>query len=410
MDIKKYKRESYYIILSVLNPIASMLSVLITSRYILPAAMGKIQSVLLIISYLSFLQIGIYSGLNRNIAFFKAKEDNEKVQKLVDTSYYYTKKLTILCFVLSLFFVIYSFINLDIIYSCSSILLSIMILANFFTLHFDVTFRSGQEFKTLGDIKLKESLLIIILSILPMFFNYIGYIILTGAKSLYGWFLRCKFKPYKFKGRQNLISLKELISIGFPIMMSGYIWTLFSVADQTYIAYYLSPHDLGLYNIARQCSIVIMIIPSAINTLLYPKAAIVYGKTASRKSLRPFWYKSLLLYLVTMSIITIIGYLVLPKFVEILMPKYIGGIRAGQIAILTGMTYICWGPDVIFGTLKKNILSIAIVSFLLLCFWFIAYFFREYFNTIEKVAWLRFYLFLILMVSYLILTYIYTRK
>lgn len=165
--------------------------------------------------------------------------------------------------------------------------------------------------------------------------------------------------------------------------------SVFLAADRTYIASNMSSYDMGLYTIAGYCYSMIYIIPSAVATMLYPKATARYGETGDRRSLIPLWWKSMLLYLAILAPIMIIAYFAMPPLVKIFMPKYEEGILAGKITIITCITLVSNGPSVIFGTLKKNIVYMIVVALCLGLFWLIVTIWPEMFQTIESVAILR---------------------
>lgn len=407
---KGRKNESIYLISSILYPIIGMINTIIASRYIDPSEMGVVNKYLLISTYTSFLQLGVYNGLNRNIAYYKAKGDMQLVQSMVDTSFLVGKIISLINVILSLSLFIYTLINLNIICKLSTFLLCVVASTTSLINHYDVTFRSSSEFAKLGKIKIKESILSVLFIWTPIFFSYIGYIISYSVKQVYAFILRMKGSPFENRNTYTWKSYKLLLITGFPMLIDGYLWTVFSVSDQTYIALNMSSEDMGLYNIARQCTMAIMIIPSAINTLLYPKAAALYGKYNDKKVLEKFWYKSVALYIAVMLPIAIIGYYSIPFFIEYLVPKYSGGTVAAQISILTGFSYIYFGPSVLFGTLKKNYLTIIGNLIVLSLFWGITYFFPQLYVNIENIALLRLYLFVGLMFYSMIISFILIKK
>lgn len=408
--IKSRKNESLYLISSILYPIVGMVNTVIASRYINPSDMGVINKYLLITTYTSFLQLGVYNGLNRNIAYFKAQGKYQLVQSMVDTSYLVGKIISLINITLSLSIFVYAIIYLDIICKLATFLLCVIASTTSLINHYDVTFRSSSEFGRLGKIKIKETLLSIMLIWTPILFNFIGYVFSYCIKQTYAFILRRKGTPFENKKTYSWESYKILLLTGLPMLIDGYLWTVFSVSDQTFIALNMSSEDMGLYNIARQCTMAIMIIPNAINTILYPKAADLYGRYNDKGILVKFWYKSVALYIVVMVPIALIGYYSIPFFIDYLVPKYSGGTTAAQISILTGLTYIYFGPGVIFGTLKKNYLTIVGNVIVLGLFWGITFFFPKYFMKIEDIAYLRLFLFVGLMFYSMIISYILIKK
>lgn len=409
-QISAYKNEIVYSLASVISPVITMLSALVACRYIDPSDMGVMQGALLFVTYSTFLPLGVYNGLNRNIAYYKAKDNQEKVQSMVDTSFFVSYIVLSICSIAGLINLIWNLFCGDKIHIYAALLLFLSLIAGNFSTHYEVTYRSGQEFKRLASIKNKETLCTFVLMFLPILIQSLGYVISHSAKVLWGLVLRIKDSPYSYCKTQSWESYKELIRVGFPLMVGTYLWSLMAVADQSYIAVHMPSEQLGLYNIARQCTTVMMVVPTALSTLLYPKAAGIYGKNDTAQSLQKYWLKSLGLLSGVLIPIVVLSYLLLPFFVELVMPKYIGGIGAGRIAILTGLTYIYMGPSVIYGTIRKNIINIILIGLMVCLFWTLTSLFPAYYNSIESIAWLRFFLFFAYMLFTLCITFNYTRK
>lgn len=405
--IRRRKGEILYTASNFVSPVVSMLTSFIAAAFIVPKDMGIIQSVLLLATYMNFLQLGIFNGLNRNIAFYKSRNDLDRMQDMVDTSFRVSKIISIIGLVIGVLSVFYygilAFDGFQ--YVLASILLLITLVLTPLRIHLETTYRSGQEFGQLGTIILKENLVFTILSALPIFIGYLGKIISDSIKLIVGFILRLEYLPIKAIGKGSLKSFKELLAVGFPLMISGYLWTVFTVADQSYIVTKLGTEQLGLYTLARFCMTAMIMVPTAINSLLYPKASAIYGKTMNPTDLKIFWRKSIVLLSIVLIPIIILGFLLITPLTYYFLPKYIGGINAAKITLMSGITFISMGPSVIMGTLRKNILYIIAISCSIGLFWGICLLFPSYFSTIENIAKLR--LFISSMISIFIIIYTY---
>lgn len=410
-QFKNHKSDLFYIIASIVAPFIGMLSSVVSARYVEPADLGAINRLLVILSYTSFLQLGVHNGLNRNIAYYRARKEEDKVQSMVDTSYFMTIVLSLILVAFGIGIAIYCyFASVEKITFYASLLLCVLLGFQLLSQHFDVTFRSGQEFKELGKIKWKESFFSIVCLILPALFSSVGYMISYGSKVFFGCLLRNSKCPFHFRHTQNWANYVELIKVGAPMMITGFVWGIFMVADVTFLSMFYSNEEVGLYNIATLCITAIMVIPNALNTLLYPKAAIIYGSTGERRYLRQYWLKSLGVFSIVMIPISVFAAFILPCFVDFFMPKYVGGIKCGQIALLSGVAFVSFGPSVIFGTIRKNwgILIILVVLYCL--YWATLLLIREYYIlSIESVAGIKLLFLFLYAVGVLILSYHHVR-
>lgn len=403
--IGNYKGEVNFAISNVVTSCVSMATGIIAAAFVDPEELGVIQTVLLIYTYASFLHLGVFSGLNRNLAYYKAKGDIDTMQDEINTSYKVSYVVAFVSGVIGIIAFIYYFLNgYDTIYLISSILLVASLILTPLITNIEATYKSGQEFGRLGNKKNIQSIVYLVFSFLPAFIGALGRIVAGVINLIVGYILRLINPPYKCTGRGSFKSLKDLFYTGFPILISSYIWSIINVMDKTYIASTMSSKEVGLYTIAGYCVTLFMMIPSSISALLYPKAAAIYGSTGRKEALIGFWSKSILLMVAVLVPVAVAAYFLLPPVVSCIMPKYTDGIKVAQITLLTCTTFIYFGPSALFGTLKKNSLYIVFQLFLLGLFWFVVTVFRKHFNTLEDVAWFRFVLSLIQMFFVIIYT------
>lgn len=409
--LKAYKGEAIFTVANIIQSAASMLMSVIAAAFIDPVDFGIYHSVSLILIYASFMHLGIFNGLNRNLAYYKAQGNMEIMQKCIDTSH------TVSVFVASisgmvgigvlLYFIICGF---SAVYICSAIALLVMLICQPLSNHLECTFRSGQQFGILGNIKNIQSGVFTVLSFLPYFFGLFGKVFADISSRIVALFLLEKNKPYPHQSRGDWQTWKDLFFAGAPLLLGGYIWQIFVVSDRTYIATHLSSEDMGLYTLAGYCISIFAVLPAALNTLLYPKAAAHYGQSGNKRDLLSFWRKSIILFSAVLIPLALVAYFVIPWGVNLFLPKYEEGIEVARISLLTCLTFVSMGPSVIFGTLKKNKGYIIVVLACWGAFWLTTTLFPQYFTTIESVALLRFALSFILMIYTILQTYLLITK
>ncbi len=403
----QHKGEANFTLSNIITSIVAFISGIIAAAFVAPEDLGVIQSVLLVQTYTAFIHLGVFNGINRNLAFYKAKGDLAKMQKQIDTSHFVSVINAYLGLAIGVI-VILLFVLKDrpAIYYWSGIFLTISLVITPLTNHLDNTFRSGQQFGLLGNIKNIQAVVYAVFSLLPALLGYIGRIIAQVVNIIFGYIARWRKAPYKHESKGDFQSFKELVATGAPLLLSGYIWSVFMVSDKTYIATYLSAKDMGLYTISGYCMTLLMVVPTALNTLLYPKAATRYGQTGDKHTLLAFWKKSIILFSLVLIPLCTFVWFALPYCVEWFMPKYSDGVSAARITLLTCLTFIANGPSVVFGTLRRNNYYILAVATSLGLFWLIVHLFGGFFQSIESVAWLRFALSLVMMAFTLVYSYL----
>lgn len=390
----RYRGELIFVFSNYSTPAVGLIVSVVAAAYIKPADFGAIQAVLLIAPYVALVQLGTFNGLGRNLAFYKAQGDTPKVQGMVNGSKTVANIVSIIGIVIGFTVLTYNIIYnaLETVLIISSIALLCKLTFQPQVIHLDSTFRSGQQFETLGKIKFGENFVHILIGLLPIVLGYIGRVIYDSFKPMLSFILRYRYRPYKSDGRGNIKDIKELISTGFPLMITSYILALFLIADQSVIALFLGKEELGYYTLSKLILLAVPIIPQSLGTILYPKASAKYGKLKNNQHLKAFYWKALILNVVVLTPLCVIIYFLVEPVTLWLMPDYAPGITAAKITILTCFTFISNGPSVVVGVVKRNLPIIIANGVALALIWGAGFILNSKLDlTIESIAWLRFY-------------------
>lgn len=386
--LAQYRGEIIYFLSVYFAPFSGLLSSIVATAFIDPVDLGALQKILLIPPYLSLLHLGVFNGLNRNIAFYKAQGKIDRVQTLVNSSWFVAKCVSFIGLAVAIGFATYTIsTESSIVSRVAVVVLFFMLVISPFNLHINTTFRSGQEFGRLGVIKATEGGTLLILAFLPALLGWVGKVIYDCIKPLFAIYLRKRKQPIPAVPIYDKESIINLIQVGFPLLVGGYIYTIFNITDQSIIAYFLNTESLGIYNVSRMILISVPLIPIAISTMLYPKMSAQYAKTKSNKGLRILYWKSLFLNISLLVPLSLAIYFVIGPLVTWILPQYISGIPAAKVSSLTCITFIFLGPSVIMGVVRKNIVYISILTVAVLIYWFWAY--SERSLNLLDVAYMR---------------------
>jgi O-antigen/teichoic acid export membrane protein len=89
----------------------------------------------------------------------------------------------------------------------------------------------------------------------------------------------------------------------------------------------------GYYAIAVVIQNTLSIIPVSVSQVIYPRMSIMYGEGQKVKNILKENVKPLFTQFFLLLAFSILGYFLLPFFVELLLPEYINGIGAAQWTI-----------------------------------------------------------------------------
>ncbi len=409
--IKKYKGELLYTLSNYTTPIITMVTNIISAAFLNPNELGVISSVMILLPYIAFLHFGVFNGLNRNLAFYRAQGKHDKVQQMVNASHTVAILNSVIGAVIGICYIVYyAFFDASRIYFLSAVLLLLNLILNPLIVHFDTTYRSGQNFKVLGKITLWENIVYGITNLLPIWIGYIGKIIANGLRVCLRFTFRFATQPYKANATGKKEDMVELAKVGFPLLIGSYLWGVIMVSDQTLIVTHLGTESLGFYSLSIFMMSAMVIIPTSINTLLYPKAAAQYGKSGNNIGLRKFFWRALSINILVLVPLCAALYFLLEPLTEFFLPKYLSGVPAAKINILTCLTFVSNGPSIIIGVVKENVPLLIVYGLAILSIWVLGSLLPVKSYSIEKIAWLRFFISAFISVFTLFYAYYLTGK
>lgn len=105
---------------------------------------------------------------------------------------------------------------------------------------------------------------------------YIASLILVSVLSFLEWLKSSEFR--KVPVLEGGITLKSMIGISFPLMLSSSLFLLIAYTDTVMLGILRTEEEVGIYNVAMKITTLASITLYAINTIAAPKFAELYGK------------------------------------------------------------------------------------------------------------------------------------
>jgi len=388
--LSRFKGPSVYMAGAFSKACLGMVSGILVARLVTPTELGAFQTVMLVLTYASFLQLGVFNGLNRQYAFLLGRGEEQRAQDMVNASFRMTHLagfLQVLAGVGFCAWLYYAAADRLLLWGALVILPALFLTP--YLAHFDVTYRTSQHFQTLGYFLSFEGFFMLLSVGFAWLWGYLGLFLRQLAGTFIGVWLRRQYVPVRVNGKGTLSDILELIRIGGPLLISGYIFSILAVADRSVIAYWRGPEAVGIYSVAGIVISVFMIIPVMVGPVLNPKAAAAFGRVGHPHSLRRFIWISLLMHGVLALPLVIAGYFLMDRVVGSILPAYVAGIPAAKISLLTGLAICLTGPSLIFFTARRNTLYILASLLCTALVWGLGSWCLQYYDNIIYVAWIR---------------------
>ena len=234
------------------------------------------------------------------------------------------------------------------------------------TSFWDNTLRSEKKFNYVSFVMIVKTIILIGfgLFLVPRL-KYWGLFIAVGVSLVVAFLLDNRYiRTLRFTWDPTLIF--SLMRGGFLLLINSLVWTLMMSIDKFIILFFMSYEELGIYSVALLGFSTLVLIPQSISSVLYVKAARRYGSHQDKYDL----VETVNIYTFVLSIVTSVvcigAYYILPPFIKLAMPDYVGGVRPAQMLIMGVGVY---SSSMLFGNvftlLKKNV--IVIKNTIILC-------------------------------------------
>jgi O-antigen/teichoic acid export membrane protein len=357
-QLRKRKGDLWLMSAKWTAPVLSIIGGLVAARFLAPEEFGVVQALMLIPTYVAFLQFGVFNGLNRNLPLFRAKKETERAQAYVNAAAQMARFVAIAGALIALLAVFFFLLRADDPnYAYIGLFLVVGMFFKPLRLQQETVYRGMREFERIGKNLHVSQLWVLLCSLSTSFLGITGLGIKLATQHMVGWLLLLHNPPLKEGTRASFKDIRELSAVGIPMLVSGMIFNWLSAADRTIVATFLTAEDLGYYALASIAMNALKVFPTSINTLLYPRVAHAYGAHGTSRALRRYIWIGLALNLALMLPVAVVGWFALPHVVTAFLPAYAPGIPVAQVTLVGALVFVYSGPSVIIPILRKNLPS-----------------------------------------------------
>lgn len=378
MAIKKIYKINYlnklkdidFLLVALSTAVSSIFSFIfsvLAKRYVSPLEYGIYSTCLLLQTYITYFQFGVLNAYNRDYPQIMGSGDFKKAALLKSTVFSFYNLVYIFVIVLISIFLVFLFANHKLTkeYFWGYLVSLILLISNTLSDFAINTLRMNGEYIYTAFATVFRTCLSVVIGIISVRrFGYYGLYVMPAMAGLTSicLFYKKSVKNIRFFIDKSL--LKECIWTGLPLMINSLVWTAVASVDKFVILGFMNTEALGIYSIAQLGFSVMILIPQSMSQVFYIKISAVYGRTRNKTELINMCNEYTFTNTLFTSIVCVLGYYILPIFVQLIMPKYIDGIFAAQIMFVGIAIY---GSTMLYGNifsvlrLNKDLLWTSII-------------------------------------------------
>ncbi len=308
---------------SILSSVISMFSGILAISWVDPNSLGIWHSLTIFTIYISFLDIGVTNGLNRELPFWYGKGNREKGAVLAKTSQSYMASVSILLLAATLIASSYLLFNgYPEKISTGALAVGLIASVSAYQKHLIVTYRSSQSFLSLSKLYVYKAILQLILFPLIIYYNYYGLILyLFLIQALFTMMMHIE-RPMKVAISFSYVHFKALVKTGMPVFGMGFLRGISNSFNRLILLAVGGTLTVGLFTPVNAVGSVINILPSVLGNYFFPKMNYILGQSDDPKELWPLALKLNGIMMILSVPFVIIVWITTPYLISTFFEKY----------------------------------------------------------------------------------------
>ena len=319
---------------NLLSSVLGALGGLLVARFLNPEVAGSFRAYTIPLMYLTFLHLGTFDGLHRQIPFYMGKGLHDDVNKDASASGAWNVIVAAIVSIVFLALAAISLVNRDLQAVCGWLAQAVICWGTFYVGYLLATYRTVSHFVALSKINLLQAIIVFLLVFTLPFLGFYGLCLRAALPTLLILYLYHHFRPLKMPLKFDFKALKGVVSIGLPLCFWGTLdSSLWMALENSYLLKFGGIKELGLFSVVFVLREGLSVLTRAVHQVLAPR---IIEKFAREGSLRRVTWEStkvsMLLVAVILICLPVFSYL-LDYFVPLVIPKYLEGVSAMKFAL-----------------------------------------------------------------------------
>lgn len=330
---------------------------MVVSKLLGPEMLGMWGIFHIITGYYSYANLGSTNGLSRSLGIAIGENNLTKNRDLIGAAN--AIQITI-PLALTIILIIIGFFSK----SPLSLILIFSGIVGFISLYEETFIRiisAFEKHRVLANLSVIKSLCSIVFVIpFVFFFDLNGRIFSATLIALILFLITYRKLPVPLSLNFDKEKIKELLEVGFPIGLAGFLAANFFLVDRVIVTKFLTVEELGFYVFGFYLVTVVKSIKQTVANVLYQRQNIIYGEDGTEKKRRLFLISKSAAFFST-DITGILSGLILIVFafaVKIFMPEFEKSIYLTFIIVFSQVM----GQINVLNTVGKQVKYLSVIS------------------------------------------------
>jgi len=319
------------------NMAASILGALgglLVARFIGPEEAGRFRTYTIPLLYLTFLHLGTFDGLWRQIPFYTGRNQPDQVEAVASAAGAWNLLVSAGASVVFLALAVAALVRGDL-YAFSGWLSQVLSAWGvYYAGYLRATYRTIHQFVSLARVQLIQAALGFALVFLVPFLGFFGLCLRGSIPGLAGTGLLHRGRPLRVRYRMDRRALGEVVRVGLPFSLWGSLNTSIWLATESALMLSLGGlTGLGLFAVAVVIRDGLNVLPQSVYQVLTPRVVEAYAREGS---VRTAHARSLFVTAgLTLTMLAVVGLcsVMLGLLVPWAIPKYAQGVPLMKVCL-----------------------------------------------------------------------------
>ena len=307
---------------------------ILVARFIGPEINGQFRFFTIPLMYLSFLHLGTFDGLNRQIPFFIGRNQSDHVEKIASAAGAWNVYVTIItgsCFSIC---AMWGLLQGDWVATLGWFSQALACVGIYYGNYLGATYRTLNNFVTLARIQLTQAVIAFCLIVAVAFWGFYGLCLRAAIPAILSVWLYHRARPLRMSLHFDLSSFKEVVKVGMPICFWGTLYSsLWMAAEYSLMLHFGGIKAVGLFAVALLMRESLSILPQSIHQVIMPRVFESYARNGGVSNYAKSTFMVAGVATLFMIVVVLIIFVLLDYFVPFFIPNYIDGLSLMKICL-----------------------------------------------------------------------------
>lgn len=307
---------------------------LVQARYIGPEDMGVFRTFSILAGYLTFLHLGVFDGLQREIPLQNGRGKREDADKAASACLSWIAMVCVGCALLFLCLATLAASHRDWMRLWGWLAYIPIVIAIFYGGYLATTYRTGQHFVRLTRANVLQSLVGLLALPIVALLGYFGVCFRNGLAACAQVLLLHIYRPMKVRPSLDWGSFSRVIRVGLPLSAVGYISTsLWLSVEGSMVLSWYGTRAMGLYSVAVLLRSIGSQLAANMNQVITVRIIEQYGRFARMTDCLHLVVKPTVYAFVASIPLVAVAWCLMPWAVRTFIPRYLDATLMVQIML-----------------------------------------------------------------------------